>query len=174
MYPYNTVGWDDTLSSIHTCRNQSKELCPKLKWLSNLWMNVLVMVRGKCFLSSLILGFFARLLCVFCSIRCIEHAHWLSTRFWHMSSGCWPALCPNHCFSLLFLFSSKFAVLSFIAFSKSQQVCLPLKPLLHPYFSLFCWLTYFACGSGLLLTLQWEAKWSFYLLEDFLKPIFFF
>lgn len=59
MYPYNTVRWDDTLSSIHTCRNQSKEVSPKLKWVSNLWMNVLVMVRGKWVLSSLIWGFFS-------------------------------------------------------------------------------------------------------------------
>lgn len=154
MYPYNTVRWDDTLSSIHTCRNQSKEVSPKLKWVSNLWMNVLVMVRGKWVLSSLIWGVFFRLLCIFCNVWFTEHAHWLSTHFWHTSSGCWSVLCPNHCFSLLFLFSSVFTVLFFVAFSKSQQVFLPLNPHLHPYFSsLFCWLTCFVYSSGLLLTL---------------------
>lgn len=50
--PYNTVGWDDTVSSIYACRSKSKN-CE----MGDLWMNVLVLVR-EFFLSSLIFVFF--------------------------------------------------------------------------------------------------------------------
>lgn len=169
MYPYNTVGWDlyDSLSSIYTCRSLSREINPKLKWVSNIWVNVWVLESGKKVFNQTDC-FFPGYFCVFCNVQFIEHACWLSTQLASQS-----VLHPNHCFSL----SSPpaFTVLFILLLANPPESSLP-SGFCSILSSLLCWLAYLITTlprhSLLFLILQYEAKWSFYLLEDFQSTCF--